>query len=82
MTKAEKLPNGDIDTLVNAFFKNPNEYYSNGDILAVIDQVLAQIKNPSIKDYLSILDKGYVPPNISKADLDKFYQTKNVLQLP
>lgn len=80
LTKAETLPNGDIDRLINAFFKNPNEYYSNGDIVTVLDNALAEFKNPSIENYLKIIDRNDVPPSISKEALQNFYATQKNLE--
>lgn len=80
LTKVGKSPTGNVDVLIDAFFKNPNEYYSNGDIVAVLDNALAEFKNPSIENHLKIIDRNDVPPSISKEALKDFYATQKNLE--
>jgi hypothetical protein len=80
LTKVDKLPAEGMDTLVNAFFKNPDKYYSNGDIVTIITNTLGEFEHPLIRDYSEAIKRNDVPPSISKESLDKFYKTKKALE--
>lgn len=62
-----------VDPLVDALFSNPQKIFSNRHIVdRVIGNVQANKENPSIKDYVEQIEKGFVKPSISKEKLAKF----------
>jgi len=82
LSKHNKMPDEGIDVLVDAFFKNPEKTYSNGNIVDVINNTINEYKPkiPLIKDYLEAIKTNNVEPSISKEELNKFYITKDNLE--
>lgn len=77
-----KMPIEGSDILVDAFFQNSNKFYSNADIIDIIDNTLKAVSEriPLIKDYTEYIKMGYVLPSITKEDLDAFYKAKQILK--
>lgn len=77
-----KFPDDGIDVLVEDFFKDPNNYYSNASIVDVISTTLNHFgdKKPLIRDYEEIISQGDIKPTIEKKELDEFYATKKALE--
>lgn len=80
LVSAGKLPKESIEKFVDAFYANPDRYYSNGDIVRVVNDTLSEFNNPSINDFISVLGRNEVPPSISKKSLNDFYNTKADLE--
>ena len=66
----EKLSQMNVSTqpageIAQFLFSNPEKFYSNSDIINIINKTLKLHKNPTAKDYIKIA-KENVPPTISK----------------
>lgn len=76
-----KMPTEGSDILVDAFFKTPDKFYSNANIIDVINNTLNEFTGriPLIRDYQEVIKRNDVTPSITKEDLNNFYRTKNAL---
>lgn len=77
-----KLLEKGIDKLVDAFFRNHNKTYSNGNIVDIITNTVNEFKpkTPSLEDYLEVIERNDVAPSIAKEDLESFYTKKKQLE--
>lgn len=65
----------DTDVLVDELFKNDNRFYSNKQIIQIIDGTLArEIEFPKAEDYIETIKKQHIMPLIKKKDLERFNQ--------
>lgn len=77
---ARKFPQEGTERLVEAFYKNSDRFYSNGNIISVINNTLRDFSNPSVKDFIKVLERNDIRPSITKKSLDEFYETQKYLQ--
>lgn len=77
-----KMPIEGSDILVDSFFKTPNKFYSNANIIDIINNTLNEFigKTPLIRDYQEVIKRKDVIPSITKEDLDAFYKTKQAFE--
>lgn len=77
-----KMPTEGSEILVDAFFRTPNKFYSNANIIDIINNTLNEFtgRTPLIKDYQEVIKRNDVTPSITKDDLDAFYKAKQTLE--
>lgn len=77
-----KMPTEGSDILVDSFFRTPDKFYSNANIIDIINNTLNEFtgKTPLIKDYQEVIKRNDVTPSIKKEDLDTFYKAKQALE--
>ena len=77
-----KMPTEGSDILVDSFFKTPNKFYSNANIIDIINNTLNEFtgRTPLIRDYQEVIKRNDVTPSITKEDLDAFYKAKQTLE--
>ena len=71
-------PEGNIDNLVNAFFVNPEKFYSNGDIVKILTKTLNENQNASISDFIKTV-KGYGHTSVDLKRIKQFEEDKKIL---
>jgi len=77
-----KIPTEGSDILVEAFFKTHNKFYSNANIIDIINNTLNEFtgRTPLIRDYLEVIERNDITPTITKSELDAFYKTQKTLE--
>lgn len=77
-----KMSTEGSDILVDSFFKTPNKFYSNANIIDIINNTLNEFtgRTPLIRDYQEVIKRNDITPSITKEDLNAFYKAKQALE--